>query len=136
MHQTVALTIRPTGRYLSRMPRGREPKGPRGPYPNRVTAVRKERGLTQQAIADAIGVVRNYVTRIEAGEFALSEDMTAKLCDALKAEPWEIDPDRFRLSVEDLEALLLNRDLLKEDPDRRRNWIGSGRDALIAAKKP
>ena len=52
--------------------------------------LRKQKGLTQEALADQAAINRNYVGEIEREEKSPTIDMIEKLADAL-----EIDPATF-----------------------------------------
>lgn len=117
------------------MSKGRKPVGPRGPYPNRILMLRKGR-FTQAQLGERVGVAGPYIGRLEKGEISISDDMLSRLCAALECEPWEVDPRRFHFTDEDVQALAINRSLMRNDPSRRERWIGAGQDALKATEKP
>ena len=48
-------------------------------FPDRITALRKEKGLTQQALADAIGIHVTQLRRYEAGTSQPTLDVLRKL---------------------------------------------------------
>ncbi len=48
---------------------------------------RKERGLSQEALADLVGINRNYVGMIERRENSPTVDMVERLARALEIEP-------------------------------------------------
>lgn len=48
-----------------------------------LTDIRKERGLTQQQVADASGMQRPHIARIEAGKYNVGIDILAKVAAAL-----------------------------------------------------
>jgi len=49
--------------------------------------VRQERGLTQEELADEVGINRNYVGMIERGENSPTVAMIERLSKALKIDP-------------------------------------------------
>ncbi|MBP2290754.1 helix-turn-helix domain-containing protein [Azospirillum rugosum] len=103
--------------------------------------MRAEKGFTQASLAAAMSasgspIERGYVQKLESGKHQLSDDMLERLCQALACEPWEIVPQRYRLSDADVEALTIHRRLLLADPARRERWIETGEDALKAVEKP
>ena len=51
--------------------------------------LRRERGLSQEELADRAEVYRNYIGMIERAENAASVDMIEKLAGALEAKPIE-----------------------------------------------
>jgi len=53
-------------------------------------AARKERGLSQEALALEAGIERNYVSLIERGHNSPSIRMLFKLCKVLKVAPSEL----------------------------------------------
>lgn len=117
------------------MSKGRKPVGPRGPYPNRILALRTGR-FTQAQLGERVGVAGPYIGRLEKGEISISDEMLPKLCSALDCRPWEVDPVRFQLTDDDVQTLTINRLLSESDPERRDRWIAAGQDALKAAGKP
>lgn len=52
--------------------------------------VRKERGLSQEALADLVGINRNYVGMIERRENSPTVDMVERLALALEIDPVDI----------------------------------------------
>lgn len=87
-------------------------------FPKRLAALRKERGLTQQALADLVGVHLSQLKRYEGGTSQPTLEVLRKLAvalsvsaDALVFEKDERGPDEdFRLRFEALSRL---------DPDER-----------------
>lgn len=130
MTHATALTICPTSRYNPSMSKGRKPIGPVGPHPNCLLKLRLACGLTQAGLGSAIGVKGPYIGRMEKGEIKITEEQLQKLCVALNAKPWEIVPERFGLSQDDLNALRINQILSEKDPARRARWIEDGEDLL------
>lgn len=53
---------------------------------NRLKAIRKEKGLSQQALADMIGVSRNSISSIETGQFNPTAKLALILCIALDCQ--------------------------------------------------
>ena len=53
------------------------------PFPAALRRLREARGLTAQALADACGVSRPAVSRMEAGDSRPSIDVLRRLADAL-----------------------------------------------------
>lgn len=49
----------------------------------RIAELRKEKGLTQQDIADRTGIQRNHVSRIEAGKYSVGFDTLQSIAEAL-----------------------------------------------------
>lgn len=48
-----------------------------------VADIRKEQGLTQQQLADIVGMQRNHISRIESGKFSVGLDTLAAIAKAL-----------------------------------------------------
>jgi len=82
-------------------------------FAKRLAAKRKERGLTQQAVADAVGIHVTQLRRYEAGSSQPTVEVLRKLAielhtsaDALLFEPDERGPhDELRLKFEAVEAM-------------------------------
>ena len=53
-------------------------------FGNRVRALRRARGYSQESLADEVGLHRTYIGAIERGEQNVSIDNIAKLAKALK----------------------------------------------------
>jgi len=56
----------------------------------RIQELRKERGMTQEDLADAIGVDRSYMGFVERGERNPTLDKIAKIAQALKIKLSEL----------------------------------------------
>jgi putative transcriptional regulator len=52
---------------------------------NRVREIRQEKGLTQQSLAEQVGVTRQTIIAIEKGKFAPSVKLALELASALGA---------------------------------------------------
>ncbi len=52
----------------------------------RIAQVRKEHGMTQQQLADAVGVSREHIARIEVGKYSVGLDILVKVAKALDME--------------------------------------------------
>jgi transcriptional regulator with XRE-family HTH domain len=61
----------------------------------RLRAIREDAGQTQTALADALGVSQNTVSRWETGQVALTAVQLAGLCDYLGADPATIFDDNW-----------------------------------------
>lgn len=57
---------------------------------NNLKEIRKEHGLTQQALADMVGVSRNTISSIETGQFNPTAKLALILCIALDKKFEEI----------------------------------------------
>lgn len=51
-----------------------------------IKRIRTERRLTQQEVADAVGIARQAYVRIESGKHSTSIDMIERIADALNCE--------------------------------------------------
>ncbi len=51
-----------------------------------IKRIRTERQLTQQQVADAVGIARQAYVRIESGKHSTSIDMIERIADALGCE--------------------------------------------------
>ncbi len=51
-----------------------------------IKRIRTERRLTQQEVADAVGIARQAYVRIESGKHSTSIDMIERIADALDCE--------------------------------------------------
>lgn len=56
----------------------------------RIKALRQARGLTQDAVAEALGIAVKNVQRLEAGRQNLTLKTLAHVADVLDVEPWEL----------------------------------------------
>lgn len=52
----------------------------------RIAEIRNERGLSQQQVADASGIKRPHVARVEGGKFNVGIDILAKIASALQCD--------------------------------------------------
>ena len=76
------------------MPGKRTPRGPlRDVLAKNMRALRRARGLSQEALADEIGIDRTYVGSVERAERNVSIDNIARIAKALAVEPWMLFKD-------------------------------------------
>ena len=59
---------------------------------NRIVALRKKAGLTQEQLADRAGLQRTHVGRIEAGRYAVTLEVVQAIAQALGMTVDIIDP--------------------------------------------
>lgn len=55
-------------------------------YGQRIANLRKGRGMTQQQLANVVGVSREHIARIEAGKYSVGLDILVKVAKALGME--------------------------------------------------
>ena len=58
----------------------------------RIADLRKEKGMTQQGLADIVGMQRNHISRIEAGKYSVGFDTLQSIAEALGMTVDIIDP--------------------------------------------
>jgi len=63
-------------------------------FGNRVRSLRKQRGLSQEALAHVADLDRSYVGQVERGERNISLDNIYRFARALEVEPSELFPAR------------------------------------------
>ena len=79
------------------MPGKRTPRGPlRDVLAKNMRALRRARGLSQEALADEIGIDRTYCGSVERAERNVSIDNVARIAKALAVEPWMLLKDGWR----------------------------------------
>ncbi|MBP2301538.1 helix-turn-helix domain-containing protein [Azospirillum picis] len=61
-------------------------------HPNRMKELREARGLSLQALADAVNSSPQQMNRLERGERRLSDHWMALIAPVLGVEPWELLP--------------------------------------------
>ena len=49
----------------------------------RISDLRKEKGMTQQGLADIVGMQRNHISRIESGKYSVGFDTLQAIAEAL-----------------------------------------------------
>lgn len=87
-------------------------------FPERLTALRKARGLTLKALADAVGVHISQIQRYEAGQTQPNLDVIRKLAVALSVSADELVFDGAERGPDD--ALKLQFEALRQfDEDER-----------------
>lgn len=52
----------------------------------RIADLRKAKGMTQQGLADIVGMQRNHISRIEAGKYSVGFDTLQAIAEALDAD--------------------------------------------------
>ncbi|MEA2820195.1 MAG: hypothetical protein QOJ86_2199, partial [Bradyrhizobium sp.] len=76
------------------MPGKRTPRGPlRDVLAKNMRTLRRARGLSQEALADEIGIDRTYCGSVERAERNVSIDNVARIARALAVEPWKLLKD-------------------------------------------
>jgi ribosome-binding protein aMBF1 (putative translation factor) len=76
------------------MPGKRTPRGPlRDVLAKTMRTLRRARGLSQEALADEIGIDRTYCGSVERAERNVSIDNVARIAKALAVEPWKLLKD-------------------------------------------
>ena len=58
----------------------------------RIADLRKAKGMTQQGLADIVGMQRNHISRIEAGKYSVGFDTLQAIAEALGMTVDIIDP--------------------------------------------
>lgn len=76
--------------YAGYMPRQRKDKPVKGGFPQRLSTLRKERGLTQQALAEMVGMGITQMKRYEAGTSQPTLDAIRKLAQTLRVSADEL----------------------------------------------
>ena len=72
----------------------RTPRGPlRDVLAKNMRTLRRARGLSQEALADEIGIDRTYCGSVERAERNVSIDNVARIAKALAVEPWVLFKD-------------------------------------------
>ncbi len=51
---------------------------------------RKERGLSQNALAERVNISRTHMSRIETADCAVSLDVVFEICDVLQVSPMDM----------------------------------------------
>jgi transcriptional regulator with XRE-family HTH domain len=64
--------------------------------PNRISAIRKRKSITQQQLAEAVGSHWITVSKLERGEMKLTTEWLTKIAKALGVGPAELLPNQFR----------------------------------------
>lgn len=62
---------------------------------NRIREIRKEKGLTQQQLAEKLGCLQSVVQKVESGTVDLDLKWMRRLSEALEVSPLEFLPDEF-----------------------------------------
>lgn len=71
------------GYYHQRAAYDADKTGERQRIGQRIAELRKEKGLTQQDIAERTGIQRNHISRIEAGKYSVGFDTLQSIAEAL-----------------------------------------------------
>ena len=56
----------------------------------KIKEIRKQRNLTQEKLAELVGIGTPNISYIENGKFAPAFDTLQKIAQALRVEPWEL----------------------------------------------
>lgn len=82
-------------------------------------AMAKSRALSQNAVADALGVSQGMVSHWYTGRKRITLDKLADFCKLVKCLPWDIDPESVISEVFDKEEKRIFTLLRTADPARR-----------------
>ena len=82
----------------------------------RIQAIRIQKGITQQALGDQIGVNAHYISNIERGQKNITIKTLAKIADGLGVELFELllftdPPDPTLMTRKAIESLLKEADI-------------------------
>jgi transcriptional regulator with XRE-family HTH domain len=74
---------------------------------NRIKEIRKLRQMTQQELADKVGVSQVQIGRLEKSTRTLDVDMLADIAEVLNVEVWELLPKEMQpnITAEEMEVL-------------------------------
>lgn len=74
---------------------------------NRIRAIRKQRQMTQQELAEKVGVSQVQIGRLEKSTRTLDVDMLADIAKVLGVEVWELLPKEMQpdITPEEMEVL-------------------------------
>ncbi len=72
---------------------------------SRIKSVRKSKGQTQAALAEALGCETNTVSRWERGEFSPSIDQFLNIAEALGVSPMDILPGKRDIEMQNISSL-------------------------------
>lgn len=102
---------------------------------NRIGAIRKQRKMTQQDLADAIGAHWITVSKLERGKLPLTFEWSERIAEALKVEETDLSLEqtpRARVFVDNVILEGRSRGMLSDDPLPLNlgTGIGSTGDAL------
>ena len=103
-----------------------------------ITAIRKQLGLTQQEMADRMGISRNAYRRIESGETALVNDYLLRIASILDKTADELvlgytPPENYGRTLEDLREKYYQEGMEKETQSREA--IASLQQTVMAQEK-
>lgn len=93
---------------------------------NRLRELREQKGLSQEKLAELIGVSHSTIQRLESGGMKMTDEYLAALSDALHCHPAEIITDVGAIARTERErrALQIVRDM---DQDAAESWLTTGR---------
>ena len=74
---------------------------------NRIKEIRKLRKMTQQELADKVGISQAHIARIEKNERGLDIDVLPLFAKALNCEPWELLPKEMQPNITPEEVEIL-----------------------------
>ena len=84
---------------------------------HKIKLIRKQKGFTQEKLAELIGIEPQSMSYMETGRFAPSPDTLQKLSEVLGVEPYEFyyfnEPDKTKMQKELISAIKKDEKLLK-----------------------
>lgn len=85
-------------------------------HPNRLAELRKKAGLSQDALAEALGTGRSTVVKLEKGERELSIEWMERIAPKLNCKPWHLLP--AEMTAEQREMAIRMRYRAMDDTQR------------------
>jgi len=102
---------------------------------NRIADVRKEKGLTQQDLADKVGVHWITISKLERGLIRLSDKWIVELMKALDVEADDLLAADRALTAFELTGRIIDNGMVKEEADNDSGFVTVTNDMFVAAGK-
>jgi transcriptional regulator with XRE-family HTH domain len=94
---------------------------------SRIKEIRKLRKMTQQELADKVGISQAHIARLEKNERGLDIDVLPLFAKALDVEPWELLPKEMQPDITPEEAEILRAIRKAKSSDSQQNNVSTPR---------
>lgn len=99
----------------------------------KIRALRESRGMSQERLAECIGVSKNSISRYETGVADIKASILFDISEVLKTTPNELAPDKYKFNNIDQERIMGIVSLMQQVGEEKQQIIYLTVKAMISA---